>query len=149
MHHIIRHLKIRQGKYSLQAIEFCCMLSRYKCVEKCKTPSALPLTMNVYPKTDIRYWRGKVVFQTPASRTYSVQLQYAGRRAYVGLKTANKEEAATLARKFYEALRANGWDAALAGLQGARSHPREEGQRDGRRIHRGRGCKGPFFAEDA
>ena len=32
--------------------------------------------MNVYPKTDIRYWRNKVVFQTPASRTYSVQLQH-------------------------------------------------------------------------
>jgi integrase len=74
--------------------------------------------MNVYPKTDIRHWRGKVVFQTPASRTYSVQLQHAGRRAYIGLKTANKEEAATLARKFYEALRANGWEAALAGLRG-------------------------------
>ena len=74
--------------------------------------------MNVYPKIDIRYWRGKVVFQTPASRTYSVQLQHAGRRAYIGLKTANKEEAATLARKFYETLRANGWDAALAGLRG-------------------------------
>ena len=74
--------------------------------------------MNVYPKIDIRYWRGKVVFQTPASRTYSVQLQHAGRRAYIGLKTANKEEAAALARKFYETLRANGWDAALAGLRG-------------------------------
>ena len=74
--------------------------------------------MNVYPKADIRYWRGKVVFQTPASRTYSVQLQHAGRRAYIGLKTANKEEAAALARKFYETLRANGWDAALAGLRG-------------------------------
>ena len=74
--------------------------------------------MNTYPKTDIRYWRGKVVFQTPASRTYSVQLQHAGRRAYISLKTTNKEEAATLARKFYEALRANGWEAALAGLRG-------------------------------
>ena len=47
-----------------------------------------------------------------------MQLQHAGRRAYIGLKTANKEEAATLARKFYETLRANGWDAALAGLRG-------------------------------
>ena len=74
--------------------------------------------MNVYPKTDIRYWRGKVVFQTPASKTYSVQLQHAGRRAYISLKTANKEEAAVLARKFYQALRANGWEAALAGLRG-------------------------------
>jgi hypothetical protein len=23
-----------------------------------------------FPKTDIRYWEGKVAFQTPASRTY-------------------------------------------------------------------------------
>ena len=74
--------------------------------------------MNLYPKTDIRYWRSKVVFQTPASRTYSVQLQHEGRRAYISLKTANKEEAAILARKFYEALRANGWKTALAGLRG-------------------------------
>ena len=74
--------------------------------------------MNPYPKTDIRYWRGKVVFQTPASKTYSVQLQHEGRRAYISLKTANKEEAAILARRFYEALRANGWEAALAGLRG-------------------------------
>jgi hypothetical protein len=34
------------------------------------------------------------------------------------LKTANKEEAAAQGRKFYEALRANGWEAALAGLRG-------------------------------
>ena len=82
----------------MQTNEVCCILAQYKCVEQCKTASAcVRPTMNVYPKTDIRYWRNKVVFQTPASRTYSVQLQHAGRRAYIGLKTANKEEAATLA----------------------------------------------------
>jgi hypothetical protein len=74
---------------------------------------------NSYPKTDIRHWRKKVVFQTPASRTYSVQLQLARRRTYVNLGTANKEEAAALARDFYLDLRANGWEAALARLKGA------------------------------
>ena len=74
---------------------------------------------NNHPKTDIRHWRKKVVFQTPASRTYSVQLQHARRRAYVNLGTANKEEAAGLARDFYLDLRANGWEAALAHHKGA------------------------------
>ena len=74
---------------------------------------------NSHPKTDIRHWRKKVVFQTPASRTYSVQLQHSGRRTYVNLGTANKEEAATKARDFYLDLRANGWEAALAHHKGA------------------------------
>ena len=75
--------------------------------------------MNSYPKTDIRHWEKKVVFQTPASRTYSVQIQHAGRRAYVNLGTHNKGEAATVARNFYLDLRANGWEAALAHRKGA------------------------------
>jgi hypothetical protein len=69
---------------------------------------------NRWPKTDIRYWESKVAFQTPQARTYSVQIQHAKRRAWINLHTANKEQAAILARKFYEDLRANGWDAALA-----------------------------------
>jgi hypothetical protein len=80
--------------------------------------------MNNHPKTDIRHWRKKVVFQTPASRTYSVQLQHAGRRTYVNLGTANKEEAATVARDFYLDLRANGREAALAHRKGT---PMEKG----------------------
>ena len=72
-------------------------------------------------KTDIRYWEGKVVFQTPASRTYSVQIQYARSRTYVSLGTANKEEAAKIARAFYVDLRANGWEAALARRKGVPS----------------------------
>lgn len=82
-------------------------------------PSVIEGMKNSYPKTDIRHWRKKVVFQTPASRTYSVQLQHAGRRTYVNLGTANKEEAAALARDFYLELRANGWGAALAHHKGA------------------------------
>ena len=55
---------------------------------------------------------------TSASRTYSVQIQHANRRAWIGLHTANKEQAAILARKFYEDLRANGWDSAIARRKG-------------------------------
>jgi integrase len=69
---------------------------------------------NHWPKSDIRYWEGKVAFQTPQARTYSVQIQHAKRRAWINLHTANKEQAAILARKFYEDLRANGWEAAHA-----------------------------------
>jgi hypothetical protein len=68
--------------------------------------------------TSLIYWEGEVVFQPPASRTYSVQIQYAGRRTYVSLGTANKEEAAKLARAFYLDLRANGWEAAIARRKG-------------------------------
>ena len=62
-----------------------------------------------FPKTDIRYWEGKVAFQTPASRTYSVQIQHSKQRAWINLGTANKAQAAFKARKLYEELRANGW----------------------------------------
>ena len=62
-----------------------------------------------FPKTDIRYWEGKVAFQTPASRTYSVQIQHSKQRAWINLGSANKAQAAFKARKLYEELRANGW----------------------------------------
>jgi integrase len=62
-----------------------------------------------FPKTDVRYWEGKVAFQTPASRTYSVQIQHAKQRAWINLGTANKAQAAFEARKLYQELRANGW----------------------------------------
>ena len=75
--------------------------------------------MDRYPKTDIRYWEKKVVFQTPASRTYSIQLQHAGRRTYVSLASANKKQAATAARNFFLDLRANGWEVALARHKGS------------------------------
>jgi hypothetical protein len=58
----------------------------------------------------VRYWEQKVSFHTPASRTYSVQIQVAKRRAIVSLGTANKAQAAWEARKLYLDLRANGWE---------------------------------------
>ena len=63
-----------------------------------------------FPKTDVRYWEGKVAFQTPASRTYSVQLQHAKHRSWINLGTPNKAQAAVEARKLYQELRANGWE---------------------------------------
>ena len=71
-----------------------------------------------FPKTDVRYWEQKVAFQTPASRTYSVQIQHANQRAWINLGTANKAQAAILARKLYEELRANGWDETMRRRRG-------------------------------
>jgi hypothetical protein len=68
---------------------------------------------NRFPKTDVRYWEGKVAFQTPASRTYSVQLQHAKHRSWINLGTPNKAQAAFEARKLYLDLRANGWEETL------------------------------------
>jgi hypothetical protein len=63
-----------------------------------------------FPKTDVRYWEGAVAFHTAASRTYCVQIQHAGRRARINLRTANKAQAAFEARKLYLELCANGWE---------------------------------------
>jgi len=71
-----------------------------------------------FPKNDVRYWEKKVAFQTPASRTYSVQIQHANRRAWINLGTANKAQAAFEARRLYEELRANGWDETLRRRKG-------------------------------
>jgi type II secretory ATPase GspE/PulE/Tfp pilus assembly ATPase PilB-like protein len=79
---------------------------------------------NSWPKTDIRYWEKKVAFQSAASRTYSVQIQHANRRAWINLKTANKEQAAALARNLYQELRANGWDETLRRRQGVPAEKR-------------------------
>jgi hypothetical protein len=62
------------------------------------------------PKTDVHYWERKVAFQTPMSRTYSVQIQVGRRRSWLSLGTANKAQAAIEARKLYMQLKANGWN---------------------------------------
>jgi hypothetical protein len=78
-----------------------------------QTQKVIKQTTTSFPKTDVRYWEKKVAFQTPASRTYSVQIQHANRRSWINLGTANRAQAAVEARKLYEELRANGWDATL------------------------------------
>ena len=69
--------------------------------------------MKTYAKNNASFWERKVVFQSKNSRTYSVQIQHANRRAWIGLGTSNKMEAAALALKFYQEIRANGWDDTL------------------------------------
>jgi Phage integrase family len=71
-----------------------------------------------FNKTDARFWEAKVAFQTRASRTYSIQLQHANERHWLGLGTANKEAAAAAALKLYHDVRANGWDAVMSRRRG-------------------------------
>ena len=70
-------------------------------------------------KADVRYWLERIAFQTPASRTYSVQIQHQGERRWLGLATDNRADAAILARKLYHDVKANGWQAVLAQRRGA------------------------------
>jgi hypothetical protein len=77
-----------------------------------------------FPKTDLRHWEQRVVFQTPASRTYSAHIQHAGKRAWVNFRTANKERAAILARKFYEDVRSFGWEQTLRRHKGVPAEKR-------------------------
>jgi Phage integrase family len=76
--------------------------------------------MKTYAKNNASFWERKVVFQSKNSRTYSVQIQHVGRRAWIGLGTSNKTEAAALALKFYHEIRANGWDDTLRRRQAIR-----------------------------
>jgi hypothetical protein len=69
-------------------------------------------------KTSAAYWESKVTFQSAASKTYSVQIQHDGEQKWIGLRTANREQAAILALNFYLDIRANGWEAALARRKG-------------------------------
>ena len=63
-----------------------------------------------FPKTDVRYWERKVSYQTPASITYSIQIQVGRRRSWLSLGTANKAQAAIEARRLYTQLKAKGWN---------------------------------------
>ena len=76
------------------------------------------MTKTKFAKTDTRYWERKVGFQTPASRTFSCQIQHANRRMIIGLGTANRAQAAFEARQLYVALKANGWDETLRRRRG-------------------------------
>ena len=76
------------------------------------------MTKMKFAKTDVRYWERKVGFQTPASRTLSVQIQHANRRMIIGLGTANRAQAAFEARQLYVALKANGWDETMRRRRG-------------------------------
>ena len=76
------------------------------------------MTKMKFAKTDTRYWERKVGFQTPASRTFSVQIQHANRRMIISLGTANRAQAAFEARQLYVSLKANGWDETMRRRRG-------------------------------
>jgi integrase len=71
-----------------------------------------------FNKTDVRYWESRVAFHMPASRSYSVQIQCAGERRWLGLGTANRKDAAALALKLYHDVRANGWEVVISRRRG-------------------------------
>ena len=73
---------------------------------------------NSFPKTDVRYWEGKVGFHTAASRTYCVQIQHANRRSRINLKTANKAQAALSGSQTLSGVCANGWEETLRRRRG-------------------------------
>jgi integrase len=73
-----------------------------------------------FPKSDIRYWQGRVFQRVrnrggtrQAAKHFSVQLTAGGRREEFNLGSSNKSVAAHKAREIYEHLRVNGWDATL------------------------------------
>jgi integrase len=69
-------------------------------------------TSKGFPKTDVRYWRGKLFKRT--TDEWQVQVGYAGRQERFPLKTANADEAAGKAKDIYLSLHAVGWDETLA-----------------------------------
>jgi hypothetical protein len=70
-------------------------------------------------KDDVRYWQGRVFkhdrpVQGYLDTAYSVRIAWGGRRVQFALGTASKAEAAERARAIYRAVKARGWNAALA-----------------------------------
>jgi hypothetical protein len=75
-------------------------------------------TVKFNNKTDVRYWESRVAFHMSTSRSYSVQIQHGGERRWLGLGTANKKDAAALALKLYQDVRANGWEVVMSRRRG-------------------------------
>ncbi|MDB4734476.1 tyrosine-type recombinase/integrase [Akkermansiaceae bacterium] len=83
-----------------------------------KPKSAYGLHTTKYPKDDERHWQQRVFHQKHGSRTggthedktYSVQINHAGRRRTFQLNIANKKAAGKKAREIFRSLLANGWD---------------------------------------
>lgn len=65
-----------------------------------------------FPKGDVRHWQSRV--RKEDSPDYSIQIAYKGQRRRFQLETSNKEAAAKKALAIYQALRASGWEAAMA-----------------------------------
>jgi len=72
----------------------------------------------IFPKTDVRYWRDRVFKPVSvrdggdtriAGEHFAVKLQSGKKRMTLSLHTANREEAAQLARRMYADLMNGGW----------------------------------------
>ncbi len=81
----------------------------------------------VFGKTDVRYWKTKVVRRQRlvggeliTDRHYSVQLQLQGRRTRFPLNSGNKTTAASKALEIYLDILTLGWDKAVAKHKSAR-----------------------------
>jgi len=73
---------------------------------------------NKYPRTSVKYWREKVEQTTSQSgalnQSYSVRINFKGKRVRFALQTANKNDAASSAAKIFSFLTENGWQKTLA-----------------------------------
>lgn len=70
-----------------------------------------------HSKTTAEYWLSRVYHHRQAAgpeTDYSIIIQFDGRRERFPLGTANKRQAAELAREIYRTLKAGGWDLAIA-----------------------------------
>lgn len=73
--------------------------------------------MKQHSKTSAEYWLSRVYFHNQGGKVdpdYSVKVQFAGRRERFPLGTANKRQAAELAREIYRTLSSGGWDLTIA-----------------------------------
>jgi integrase len=77
----------------------------------------MPIRKSPYPKTDVRYWRERVYKTVSVQKgvkvagdNFLVRLHLNGKREAFGLYTANRDEAAHLARRMYIDLMTGGWD---------------------------------------
>ena len=79
-------------------------------------------------KNDVRYWQERIFKeerQGYVDAYYSVRIAHAGRRERFQLGSANKYEAAAKARRIYESLRVNGWEATLDEFKNPKSAPKK------------------------
>jgi len=73
-------------------------------------------------KTDKRYWRERV-YKPKDSNFYGVRIASHGKRHYLALGTASKDQAATRAAKLFLRVKAEGWGAVLAELRPQQERP--------------------------
>jgi integrase len=68
-----------------------------------------------FGKTDARYWKSRLV-KGEGRNFYGVQIQHAGERHFIALGSANKDEAAARAVKYFLEIKALGWEPVIEKL---------------------------------